>query len=477
MKQNSTNYGIYRPMTWLVLLIALVFISGVGYSQVAINNDNSAPDASAMLDVKATGLGLLAPRMTFAQRPGAPATGLLIYQTDSNPGYYYFDGAVWQKVGSTSNHFWTLDGSDITNTNAGNLYLGTDATGSEGHALNSVHYSGTTSAAVRGAEQQGTFMYSVGSLGQLNWPGNPLGLPIDVANAGVLGYIPGNGVTGAGVYGWSNDDNTINYGGIFVSDGSNTFSNYAIYADADSAATNYAGYFKGRVHVESNNGNDGAADSTQHLLVAEVTHNQFSDTYAVYGKSVPQPGYGYGVYGEGGYRGVYGWANASDYSYAIGVQGYASGTTTGTRIGVYGSATGGATNWAGYFSGSMYATEARIGSSIGATGYALSVNGKIMCEELRVEDSGSWPDYVFDKNYDLMSLEELENSINENSHLPGIPPAAEVEANGFDVADMQKRVLEKVEELTLYTIEQGKLIQELQDEVKTLKAENASFSK
>ena len=57
MKQNSTNYGIYRPMTWLVIIIALVFISGVGYSQVAINNDNSAPDASAMLDVKATGLG------------------------------------------------------------------------------------------------------------------------------------------------------------------------------------------------------------------------------------------------------------------------------------------------------------------------------------------------------------------------------------------------------------------------------------
>ncbi len=85
-----------------------------------------------------------------------------------------------------------------------------------------------------------------------------------------------------------------------------------------------------------------------------------------------------------------------------------------------------------------------------------------MCEEIRVEDSGSWPDYVFDKNYDLMSLKELEESIEKNNHLPGLPSAAEVEENGFLVADMQKRVLEKVEELTLYTIEQGKLIEQLQ---------------
>ena len=47
MKLNSTNYGIYKPMRWLVMLITLVFISGVSYSQVAINNDNSAPAASA----------------------------------------------------------------------------------------------------------------------------------------------------------------------------------------------------------------------------------------------------------------------------------------------------------------------------------------------------------------------------------------------------------------------------------------------
>ncbi|MCD4729350.1 MAG: hypothetical protein K8R74_02030 [Bacteroidales bacterium] len=480
MKLNFTNYGIYRPTGWLVMLITLVFISGVGYSQVAINNDNSAPDASAMLDVKATGLGLLAPRMTFANRPAAPATGLLIYQTDNNPGYYYFDGAAWQKVGRNADHYWGLNGSDITNTNAGNIYLGT-ATDSEGHKLNVLHYSGSTSAAVRGVEQQGSFMYSAGSLGQLNWPGNPLGLPTYVANAGVFGFIPGNGVTAASVYGWNDDDgtNAANYGGLFVADGDGTGTNYAVYADADSATTNYAGYFKGRVHVMGNDFNDDAPDSTATVFRAEVAtgFGTYSDAYAIDGFSHSRPGYGIGVHGMGGYRGVYGQTAYDDYTgTSTGVYGYASGSA-GTRVGVYGYASGGTTNWAGYFSGSMYASEVRIATSTAATGYALSVNGKIACEEVLVQDNVSWPDYVFDEDYELMSLEELESSINENSHLPGFPPAAEVEENGFNVADMQRRVLEKVEELTLYTIEQGKLIKELQNEVNNLKAENTSLRK
>ena len=472
MKQNSTNYGIYRPMTWLVLIIALVLISGVGYSQVAINNDNSAPDASAMLDVKATGMGLLAPRMTFAQRPAAPATGLLIYQTNASTGYYYYDGATWQKVGRASEQFWTQNGSDIY-FNTGNVAIGN--IDPEGYRLDAYHYN-YAKAGVRGVSGNTSGLWAEGQLGLLNYIGNPLGLPVDVPNIGVFGFKPNSGLEGAGIYGWSMDTDINNYGGIFVADGSGTGTNNAIYAEADSAGTaNYAGYFKGRVHVESNNESDGAGDHTQSVITAEVTHNISTDTYAVHGKSVPAPGYGYGVRGEGGYKGVYGWANATTYSYAVGVHGYASGTT-GTRIGVYGQASGGTTNWGSYFIGSNYMSgDLRIGTTTIATGYALSVNGNIACEEVLVQDAGSWPDYVFNEDYDLMSLEELESNINKNNHLPGLPLASEVEANGFNVADMQKRVLEKVEELTLYTIEQGKLIQELQDEVKALKTENSSL--
>jgi hypothetical protein len=103
--------------------------------------------------------------------------------------------------------------------------------------------------------------------------------------------------------------------------------------------------------------------------------------------------------------------------------------------------------------------QVMIGTITAATGYKLSVNGKVACEEVLVELDGNWPDYVFAEDYDLMSLSELENSIKTNNHLPGLPSATEVEQNGFELADMQKRVLQKVEELTLYTIEQEKLIE------------------
>lgn len=103
-----------------------------------------------------------------------------------------------------------------------------------------------------------------------------------------------------------------------------------------------------------------------------------------------------------------------------------------------------------------------IGTSTHATGYALSVNGKAVCTEVLVDEVANWPDYVFGEDYDLMSLSELEQHIKENNHLPGIPSAATVEENGVLLGEMQKKLLEKIEELTLYTIEQNKKLAELQ---------------
>ena len=74
------------------------------------------------------------------------------------------------------------------------------------------------------------------------------------------------------------------------------------------------------------------------------------------------------------------------------------------------------------------------------------------------------PDYVFEDGYELMSLEQLEESIEENNHLPGMPSAVEVEENGISVGEMQRIFLEKIEELTLYVIEQEKRINALEQE-------------
>lgn len=102
-----------------------------------------------------------------------------------------------------------------------------------------------------------------------------------------------------------------------------------------------------------------------------------------------------------------------------------------------------------------------IGTLRAATGYKLNVAGKVMAEELRIQSLGAWPDYVFQKGYHLKSLSELEAEINRLGHLPGIPDAETVQNEGIMVGDMQARMLEKMEELTLYIIDLEKKVRQL----------------
>lgn len=92
----------------------------------------------------------------------------------------------------------------------------------------------------------------------------------------------------------------------------------------------------------------------------------------------------------------------------------------------------------------------------------MRVQGNIESKKVKVTATpGSVPDYVFKPDYKLRSLSELESFIKTNSHLPNVPSAKEVETNGQDVGEMQLKLLEKIEELTLYMIEQNKELQQL----------------
>lgn len=90
----------------------------------------------------------------------------------------------------------------------------------------------------------------------------------------------------------------------------------------------------------------------------------------------------------------------------------------------------------------------------------LKSNGQLMAKEVLVTLTG-WPDYVFSKDYERMSLPETEAYIKENGHLPGVPSAEEVEEKGLSLGEMNAKLMEKVEELTLYVIELQKQIDEL----------------
>ncbi len=105
--------------------------------------------------------------------------------------------------------------------------------------------------------------------------------------------------------------------------------------------------------------------------------------------------------------------------------------------------------------------------------YPLSVNGTVRAKEVIV-DTG-WSDYVFKPEYHLASLHEVAGTIEKEGHLPGIPSAHEVAEHGISVGDMQAKLLAKVEELTLYVIDQEKRQERLSQTVEQLQKENAAL--
>lgn len=114
--------------------------------------------------------------------------------------------------------------------------------------------------------------------------------------------------------------------------------------------------------------------------------------------------------------------------------------------------------------------QVEIGTSIALpAGYKLGIGGKVICEELKVKlQSSTWPDYVFEKAYRLKPLQEVEQYILTNKHLPNIPSAKEIEANGMEVGEMQRKMMEKIEELTLYIIDLEKKATDLQKRINLL---------
>ncbi|MBN8671848.1 MAG: hypothetical protein J0L80_14240 [Chitinophagales bacterium] len=118
----------------------------------------------------------------------------------------------------------------------------------------------------------------------------------------------------------------------------------------------------------------------------------------------------------------------------------------------------------GYIDGQL-----RIGTSVSMpSGYKLYVQDGILTEKVKValsSDPTNWSDFVFDETYELRPLSEVEKFIQKNKHLPEIPSTAEVHKEGLDLAQMDAKLLQKVEELTLYIIQQQKEINNLKKQL------------
>lgn len=217
---------------------------------------------------------------------------------------------------------------------------------------------------------------------------------------GVVGLATSNGDS-YGLYGKANG----------------TGSNRGVYAEGTVGADAYAGYFVGRSYFSNRVGIGTTAPSA--FLHVDADQNTLPMAVQIAGASK------FKVNPNGG----------------VSIGGVAIGAENGL-----------------YVNGAV-----SIGTAVPATGYALSVDGKVMCEEIRVELQSSWPDYVFTDDYKLLSIKEMEQHIIKHNHLPGIPSADEIEkTGGIDVGSMQIKMMEKIEELSLYIIQLEKKIEKIE---------------
>jgi len=124
--------SLIRYFTFTIFL----FIAQNNMAQVGIGTTN--PDNSAQLEIKSTDKGLLIPRLTEVQKNGisSPATGLLVYQSDNNTGFYYFNGSTWVSLNSDLD--WEINGNNIYNLNSGNVGIGTNNPSNKLHIKGSI---------------------------------------------------------------------------------------------------------------------------------------------------------------------------------------------------------------------------------------------------------------------------------------------------------------------------------------------------
>lgn len=117
-----------------------------------------------------------------------------------------------------------------------------------------------------------------------------------------------------------------------------------------------------------------------------------------------------------------------------------------------------------HVNGNSYFND-NVGIGTNSPDSKLEVDGKIICEEVEVKNVSA--DYVFGKDFSLKTLNEVETFINKNGHLPDVPPASETE-KGVNISEFNSLLLQKIEELTLYTIEQEKRINTQQKKIEEL---------
>ncbi len=545
-----------------IILFAVISCKYIQAQSVGIGT--STPNASAQLDIVSplNNKGLLIPRMTSAQRlmiPSPIAPGLMVYETTTN-SFWFYNGSSWVQQASGGTSPWIVNGSDIYNSNAGNVGIGVSAPTAKLH-LNGLmkiesgqididdniakvrllyntspkgYFSLTSSTGDIqigtnvGSNDGGKLQLETQSSARLTIvPGGNVGIGTiapnykldvrgDIYAEGNLrledGYIKINNSTNTKYWQVSNSSSL---GGrlLFLQQGLErvVFQNDGNVGIGGNLPLTGNGFPQTKLHIESGQDAGLSSASNGYLMLgpasgtnivvdnneimarsgftgtsslylqnnggelisgARLTINKDAEALRIDGNA-PVAGF----YLNGISKGTIGLnsggdmvlgTNAGSAMFLAPNGGSVVLNPSNGEVVVLTPSGGGNISMTTTSGGNITMNpsgQVSIGVSVAAAAaYKPTVSGKILCEELKVKlRSAGWPDYVFDKKYQLPALTEVEKFIQQYKHLPNIPSAVEVEKNGIEVGDMQKRMMEKIEELTLYVIELKKEINLLKE--------------
>ncbi|WP_435352547.1 hypothetical protein [Emticicia sp. SJ17W-69] len=457
---------IYFKTTLLVATIIGSLTAQAQKDNVGIGT--AKPDQSALLDLSSQTKGLLIPRMSLQQRGTIqnPANGLMIYQTDFLSGFYYFDGKEWKSMASATGvnsiaadpNDWSFTGnapaagSFLGTTNAVPLVFkvsnGTGGFISLPAAFNTFLGASTPASSITGIGNTGI---GTNTLGALTTSNNNTALG---ANSQKLSTAAANTSVGsASLFSNTTGESNTAVGASAMFSNVGGSNNVAVGVDALRANT--AGVYNmaiGFASLYSNStGSNNMGIGTESLRFATGSQNTAVGTWA-----------GRGTAAYAGSNNVFiGYSSGSSETGSDKL--YISNSSTPTPL-VYGDF---ATK---YLAVGEVAAADRAAATSG--GYRLLVKGGMITEKIKVAVAGTadWADYVFEPSYKLLSLDKVESFVKENKHLPNVPSAEEMSKNGLDVMQTSAKLMEKIEELTLYMIEMNK-------EIKALKEENAKLKK
>lgn len=430
-----------RKLNHVTTFLFTFYFATLLAQNVGINETGSSPNPSAMLDIASTNKGILIPRLTSIQRDSIfePAEGLLVYQLDEPIGFYYFSDKKWKYVGESSydvnakafedpskpwtlaqNYIYAIDttlpGADWTINGIGTLY---------DYPLRFI----VDSLERARFTQQGRL--GIGTVSPTSFIHIRQNVPIPCFGC------PPPIITPTMRF-------ELNYG----------FSLYNRYFDIKHQPTKLLmeGFSKTNLFVINANGSIGVNTAA---VSAGMNINSILGTSALALNITHVNKPRFSISNNGNVK-----INVDNYNtdtlftirknnklnFSIDKDGrvdlYHNKPETQIVFSIKNTTITGA---------GTYPTVFRVFS-----------NGEAHSKSMKVVISpGFWADYVFDEDYKLLSLTEVENYIKENKHLPNVPSADEVETNGNNLGEMDAILLRKIEELTLYIIELEKKVNQL----------------